>query len=148
MFHRLLSTRPASLPLVLRIASGTLFFLFSFGKFVRRDAEVRAFDRYGVPWPEVTVAVVGVLELVGGLLLVIGLLTRPAALALAGNMIGAISTGGRVEGGPIHLGLAPALLIVMLILLRTGGGARSVDDRLSSAFVRTDHGSDRTAANT
>jgi len=133
MFHRLLATRPASLPLILRVAAGTLFFLFSFGKFVRHEAEVRAFDRYGVPWPEVTVTVVGVLELVGGLLLIVGLLTRPAALALAGNMIGAISTGGRVEGGPIHLGLAPALLIVMLILLRTGGGAHSLDYRLAPA---------------
>ena len=133
MFRRMIVTRPTSLPLVLRIAAGTLFVLFSFGKFVRRDAEVRAFDRYGVPWPEVTVTLVGVLELVGGLLLIAGLVTRPAALVLAGNMIGAISTGGRVEGGPIHLGLAPALLIVMLILLRTGAGAHSVDDRLATA---------------
>ncbi len=133
MLHRLLATRPASLPLILRVAAGLVFFLFSFGKFVRRDAEVRAFDRYGLPWPEVTVTLVGVLELVGGLLLIAGVLTRPVALALAGNMIGAISTGGRVDGGIIHLGLAPALLIVMLILLRTGAGARSVDARLSAS---------------
>jgi hypothetical protein len=44
MFHRLLATRPTSLPLVLRVAAGTLFVLLSFGKFVRRDAEVRAFE--------------------------------------------------------------------------------------------------------
>lgn len=131
MFHRLLATRPALAPLILRVAAGVVFVLFSFGKFVRRDAEIRAFDRYGVPWPDATVPLVGVLELVGGLLLIAGLLTRPAALALAANMIGAITTGGRVDGGIVHLGLAPALLIGMLILLRTGAGARSVDRRIS-----------------
>lgn len=132
MFQRLLATRPTFLPLILRVAAGMVFVLFSFGKFVRRDAEIRAFDRYGIPWPEVMVVMVGVLELVGGSLLIAGLLTRPVALALAGNMIGAISTGGRIDGGIVHLGLAPALLIAMLILLRTGAGARSVDARLSA----------------
>jgi putative oxidoreductase len=135
VIHRLLATRPTALPTILRIAAGAIFFLFSFGKFFRHEEEARAFDRYGVPWPDVTVTVVGVLEFVGGVLLIVGLLTRPAALALAGNMIGAIGTGGRVDGGPIHLGLAPALLIVMLVLLRTGAGARSLDSRLSGAVT-------------
>jgi putative oxidoreductase len=131
VFNRLLTTRSAVPPLALRVAAGAIFFVFSFGKFVRRDAEIRAFARYGVPWPEVTVTLVGALEFVGGLLLIVGLLTRPAAAALAANMVGAVSTGGRVDGGIVHLGLAPALLIVMLILLRTGAGARSVDHRLT-----------------
>lgn len=134
MLRRLLETRPLPVPAVLRVAAGVVFVLFSLGKFVRRDAEIRAFERYDVPWPEVTVTLVGLLELVGGLLLVAGLLTRPVAVALAGNMIGAISTGGRVDGGLIHLGLAPALLITMLILLRTGAGARSIDGRVATSW--------------
>lgn len=135
MLRRLLATRPQPVPTILRVGAGVVFVLFSFGKFVRRDAEIRAFERYDVPWPDVTVTLVGLLELVGGLLLIAGLLTRPAALALAANMIGAISTGGRVDGGPIHLGLAPALLITMLILIRTGAGARSVDGRLATSWA-------------
>lgn len=134
MLRRVLSTGSQSVPVVLRVTAGTIFVLFSFGKFLHRGAEIRAFDRYGVPWPEVTVALVGVLELVGGALLVIGLLTRPAALALAANMVGAIVTGGRVDGGVIHLGLAPALLIAMLILVRTGAGSRSVDRRWAATL--------------
>ena len=129
MLRRLLSTGSQTAPMILRVATGILFVVFSFGKFLHRDAEIRAFDRFGVPWPEVTVTLVGVVELVGGALLIVGLLTRPAALALAANMLGAIATGGRVDGGVIHLGLAPALLVAMLILVRTGAGSRSVDRR-------------------
>ena len=73
----------------------------------------------------------GGLELIGGLLLILGLATRAAALALGVNMIGAITTTGRVEGGPIHLGLVPALLVAMIFLLWTGGGARSIDAALT-----------------
>ena len=41
------------------------------------------FDHYGIPAPEVATYLVGTLELVGGALLVVGLLTRPAASLLA-----------------------------------------------------------------
>ena len=81
--------------------------------------------------------VVGALELLGGLALIVGLGTRVAAIALGLNMAGAISTAGRIEGGPIHLGLAPALLIAMLYLLWTGAGARSMDRRLEARLRRS-----------
>ena len=124
---RVMATGPSRLALVLRLAAGGIFVAFSFGKFIHYEAERNAFDRYGIPFVDVTTYLIDVVELVGGLALVVGFLTRPAALALAGNMIGAISTAGRIEGGWIHLGLAPALLVTMLILLWTGGGAASVD---------------------
>ena len=131
----LVITRPSTGPLVLRFAAGVVFVAFAVGKFTRYDAESGAFDRYGIPFPEVTTYLVGVLELVGGVLLIVGLVTRPIALALAGNMIGAIATAGRIDGGPVHLGLAPALLIAMLVLLRTGAGARSLDTRVHAALI-------------
>jgi putative oxidoreductase len=129
-FASLFATRPSLAALTLRIAAGVIFVAFSTGKFRRYDAEVNAFDRYGIPFPEVTTYLVGVLELVGGFLLVIGFLTRPVAVALAGNMIGAIVTAGRIDGGAVNLGLAPALLLAMLVLLKTGAGARSIDLRV------------------
>lgn len=127
----LLATRPSVGVLILRVAAGLIFVAFSTGKFTRYDAESDAFERYGIPVPEVTTYLVGGLELLGGLLLVAGFLTRPAALALAGNMVGAIATAGRIDGGAVHLGLAPALLAAMLVLLWTGAGARSIDLHLS-----------------
>jgi putative oxidoreductase len=82
--------------------------------------------------PSAFAYVIGALEVVGGLLLVAGFAVRPTALAFAGDMVGAIATAGRIDGGPIHLGLAPALLVVMVPLVWAGGGERSVDMRLAA----------------
>jgi putative oxidoreductase len=129
---RLARTRPGTgpWPPVVRIAAGVVFVGFSFGKFFRHQAEQAAFERYGIPVSDAATYLVGSLELVGGLALVIGLLVRPFALALAGNMIGAISTAGRIDGGPVHLLLAPALLLGMVLLLWAGPGSPSLDQQL------------------
>jgi putative oxidoreductase len=115
-----------------RVATGALFVLFSLGKFVDHMKEAEDFDRYGVPVPEVATYLVGTLELVCGALLVIGLLTRPAALLLAANMVGAIATAGVMEGGSFHLGVAPAMLLAMLFLAWAGPGRLALDHRLAS----------------
>ena len=119
----------------IRVVTGVFFITVSTGKFVDHMKEAIDFDRYGVPAAEVAVYLVGVIELVGGLLLVVGLFTRLAALILAFNMVGAIATAGRVDGGSFHLGVAPTLLVAMLFLLWAGSGAFAVD-RNSTAAVR------------
>jgi putative oxidoreductase len=103
---------------------------FGLSKFTHHAAEAGAFDRYGLPSPSLFSYAIGVIELGGGALLVVGLASRLAAVLLAGDMVGAILTGGRVDGGLVHLGLAPALLVVMLTLVWTGPGGWSIDDRL------------------
>jgi putative oxidoreductase len=123
------------IPLALRLASGSIFLGFGVGKFSHHTKESASFSSYGLPFPDEFVYAIGATELVFGGLLILGLLTRLAALALAGDMIGAIVTAGRVDGGAINLGLAPALLVVMLVLLWAGPGRVSIDalllDRLS-----------------
>jgi len=116
--------------LALRLIAGAIFVAFGIGKFVAHETELASFEDYGLPWPEGFVYAVGVIEVVGGLLLFLGLLTRPAALALAGDMIGAIAVSGIGEGETISLTLAPALLVVMIVLLRSGPGDRAIDARL------------------
>ena len=115
---------------VIRVGTGALFVGFSAGKFVDHAKEAADFSHYGIPIPNVSTYVVGTLELVSGVLLVAGLLTRPAALGLAVDMIGAIATAGRVDGGSFHLGVAPTLLVAMLFLLWAGPGSWSVDAQL------------------
>jgi len=107
-----------------------LFVGFSAGKFVDHAKEAADFRHYGIPVPNVSTYAVGALELVAGVLLVVGFLTRPAALGLAADMVGAITTAGRVDGGSFHLGVAPALLVAMLFLLWAGPGSWSVDGQL------------------
>jgi putative oxidoreductase len=74
----------------------------------------------------VFVVLIGAIELGGGLLLIAGVLTRPAALMLAGDMVGAIVVSGVAKGELISLTLAPVELVAMLVLLWTGPGAHSV----------------------
>ncbi len=126
---RLLVDRPrvATPAALLRIASGAIFIVFGLGKFTDQARETRSFAKYGLPSPDLFVPVIGGLELALGLLLVAGLATRLAAVILAGDMVGAIATAGRVEGGAINLGLAPALLVVMSLLAWSGAGRWSAD---------------------
>jgi len=121
---------------VVRLAAGAILIGFGQSKFAHHAKEVRAFDRYGLPAPDVFAYAIGTVELVGGILLVLGLLTRIVALGLTGNMVGAIATGGRVDGGFVNLGLAPMLLVAMLFLVWAGAGRFSLDERLRSLTMR------------
>lgn len=126
---------PAAL---LRTGSGAIFIGFGLGKFMHHARETHSFAKYGLPSPGVFASAIGVLELSLGLLLVAGLAARLAAVMLAGDMVGAIVTAGRVEGGAINLGLAPALLVVMLFLTWSGAGRWSVDARLRGRLQRNE----------
>ena len=61
----------------------------------------------------------------------IGLLVRPVALVLASNLVVAVATAGRIDGGAVNLGLAPALIVVLAALALWGGGRYSLDRRLA-----------------
>ena len=124
--------RPA---LVARLLSGAIFVVFGLGKFTAHATETASFHRYGLPSPSAFAYTIGALEIVGGLLLIAGFAVRPVALSLAGDMVGAITTAGRIDGGAINLALAPALLVVMLALVWAGGGERSLDSRLAERQV-------------
>lgn len=122
---------PARTAAFARIAAGLVFVVFGLGKFVSHADEAAAFRTYGLPHASTFVYVIGAIELIGGLLLVAGLGLRIAALVLAGDMVGAITTAGRTEGGLVHLGLAPALLVTLLGLLWTGAARWSLDARFA-----------------
>jgi putative oxidoreductase len=109
---------------VARIAAGLVFLAFGVAKFANHATELDAFRAYGLPLPEAFVYAVGVVEVVGGLLLILGLATRLSALVLAADMVGAIVVSGIKEGEPISLTLAPILLVVMLLLLWSDRAAR------------------------
>lgn len=78
------SLQPLGL-LILRLALALIFVFHGYPKLVRTDAGMREFFMsHG--FPGYFVGLAGILECVGGGLLVIGLFTRPAALLLAMEM--------------------------------------------------------------
>lgn len=115
----------------LRLLSGGVFVVFGIGKFVDHASELASFTAYGLPAPGAFVVFVGLIELFGGALLIAGMLTRPAALVLACNMVGAIVVSGIAKGELISLTLAPAELVAMLVLLRWGPGAHTLGNELN-----------------
>jgi putative oxidoreductase len=76
--------------LLIRIMAGAVFLSEGILKFVYANQGVGRFTKLGMPVPEFTATFVGVLEIVGGLLLIFGLLTRAFAIAFIVEMIVAI----------------------------------------------------------
>ncbi|MGL4176893.1 MAG: DoxX family protein [Dermatophilaceae bacterium] len=107
---------------VLRIAVGLLFILTGGMKLAIHAEEVELFERWGVPVPELAVTGTAVVEIVAGLALAAGVaMPLPAAL-LAGTMVGALVTAGRVDGGQ-HV-VAPTVLLILLSVVTVARGGR------------------------
>jgi putative oxidoreductase len=129
--------RPAGWWLTLaRWTTGAVFVAFGVGKFVDHRSETSSFQAYGLPSPGVFTSVIGGLELVGGILLVLGLGTRAVAAVLAGDMVGAIIVSGLLRNETVSLTLAPVLLVVMLALVALGPGRLSLDFALRAGRRR------------
>lgn len=110
-------------PLALRVAAAAVFIPAGLGKWLNHDTYVERFERWGFGAAAGEVAIlVGVVEVVCGLMLLLGVAPRAAALALAGNMVGALATAGRIDGGQdVWL---PLVLIAVLAAVAAGGGGR------------------------
>ena len=121
-----------------RWVAAIIFVSFGAAKFANHGAELASFRHYPLPAPGFFVYLAGVVEVVGGLLLAAGLVTRLAALALAGDMIGAIVVSGLARWEVISLTLAPMLLVAMIILIRSGGGRWSADNQIAAHLNRAE----------
>ena len=108
---------PASVAAV----TGVIFIFAGLVKFVFHRWELHAFRSFGLPWPVALEIVAGVLETVGGVLLVARRFTAPVAALLAATMVVAITSSGIGHGDVIpSLTLAPALLVATLYILARG----------------------------
>jgi uncharacterized membrane protein YphA (DoxX/SURF4 family) len=135
------TTAPASV-LIIRILVGMVFLSEGMQKFLFSDSVgVGRFARIGIPAPEIMAPFVGVAEIVCGSLLLIGLLTRPAAAILIINMTVAIVTTKipiLLERGLWAMAHEArtdwSMLLGALFLLIAGAGPRSVDAGISGVI--------------
>jgi putative oxidoreductase len=96
--------------LLLRLMAGGVFLSEGILKFVYANQGVGRFTKLGMPFPAVTADFVACLEIVGGLLLLMGLLTRLISVPFIIEMIVAIlSTKIALYLGTSSLPLPPAL---------------------------------------
>ena len=116
---------------LVRWAAGFIFLIFGVAKFFGHAAELASFRRYPLPAPDVFVYMAQFTETGGGVLLIMGLVTRLAAVALAANMLGAIVVSGLARGELISLTLAPLPLVAMIGLIRLGAGPGPLDRRIA-----------------
>jgi len=156
-FKQVIGSSPGRAVFLIRLAVGAIFLAEGIQKFLY-PAENGAgrFARIGIPAPEVMGPFVGVVEIVCGALILIGFLTRLAAIPLIIDMLVAILStkipillGHGFWGfslrtlpyygfwGMLHEARTDlAMLLSSIFLLIVGAGALSVDAKISARAPR------------
>ena len=128
----------------IRLAVGLIFFTQGILKYIDPNMGVNRFTKIGFPHPYFTAHFVGTFELICGLLVLIGLVTRLAAIPLLIVICTAIATTKIPELSRANQGFwfmvgdartDFAMLMSLLFLLRAGAGSWSVDSLLASSSV-------------
>ena len=117
-------------PLLARVSVGLVFVTAGWGKLQNLDRVIEFFRSLGIPAPELQAPFVAATELSCGVLLVLGLATRFAAVPLVVTMLVAIRTAlwTELEGVIDLFGREEYLFIVLLAWLTvSGAGAVSLD---------------------
>lgn len=145
---KLFNTADSPFVILIRIMVGMVFLLEGIQKFLYPDhLGVGRFIKIGMPAPEILAPLVAGIEIGAGLCVLVGLFTRPAALALCSIMIVAIVStkipillghgfwGFSLRNSPRYGFLAMAhemrtdwaMLLGSLYLVIAGGGLWSID---------------------
>lgn len=115
-----------------RILLAAIFLLSGFGKLTAISGTAGYFGAMGLPVPTVTAIVVGLIELLGGLAILVGFQTRIAAWVLAIFTIATAfvaHTGWADQNQMIHFLKNVAITGGFLLLASSGPGAYSIDAR-------------------
>ena len=126
-------------PLLARVAIGVVFAGTGWGKLHNLDKITAFFTDLGIPAPGFNAVLASSAELVCGVLILVGLFTRLAAIPLIVVMLVAIVTAKRGDVGGLSdlLGFVETLYIVLLAWLATAGpGPISLDRVAAGALGR------------
>lgn len=131
-------------PLLTRLVIGYAFYQTGSGKLANPDRIVEFFTSLGIPFPAANAAFVSRLEFYGGMLLIVGLLTRLVACGLGATMVVALMTADKPAflealAGAGETGLTDVVPVVyglfLLWLIVFGPGAASLDALLRKWLV-------------
>ena len=152
-FRKIVQTNAPRSVILIRLVVGAVFLSEGIQKFLfPADLAAGRFAKIGIPAPEIMGPFVGVIEIVCGALIIIGLLTRLAAIPLIIDMLIAISTTKipiLLGHGYWRFGLSKlpsygfwsmahearvdfAMLLGSIFLLLVGAGAWSIDAHFST----------------
>jgi len=115
-----------------RVLLSVLFILAGYGKLTDLAGTAGWFGSIGLPVPAVTAVVVGLVELLGGLAILVGFRTRVAAIVLALFTLGATAVAHldfSQAGNALMLQKNLAIAGGFLLLAVLGAGAFSLDGR-------------------
>lgn len=140
---RILSTAAPPATILIRLLVGLVFFLEGIKKFLfAAQWGAGRFAKIGIPAPQVMAPFVGVVEIVCGLLLILGFFTRPAALALIINISVAIASTKipiLIKSGfwPMEAEARTdySMPLGLIFLLIVGAGSWSVDHRIETGAL-------------
>jgi putative oxidoreductase len=125
--------------LLVRLYWGWQFIVTGWGKVNNIEKVTNFFATLGIPFPGINAHFIAGLELVGGILLVLGLASRPIGLLLSVNMLVAYITADReallsfISDPDKFTAAAPfTFLVASLIVLIFGGGWYSLDTWIRS----------------
>ncbi|HEX5597239.1 MAG TPA: DoxX family protein [Micromonosporaceae bacterium] len=128
--------------LVARVAVGVIFIAHGWQKLTEwgLDGTAASFDQMGVPLPAASAWFAALVELVGGVALVVGLVVPVAGLLLALDMLGAflivhVDNGVFVNANGFELVLA--LGAAALLLAAVGAGRFSLDRVIAPRLSRS-----------
>ncbi len=119
-------------PLFARFVVGWVFLWSGWGKLTHLPMVTENFERWGIPFPEILTPVVAGVEFVGGLFLLLGLLTRISAGALGVVMIVAVHAARWDEIDSLYtlLGFDEVLYLAIFLWLAIAGPGTIAIDRL------------------
>jgi putative oxidoreductase len=126
-------------PLLVRLTVGVVFVGTGWGKLHSLDKVTDFFAELHIPAPHFNAVLAASAELVGGLAMLLGLMTRLAAIPLITTMVVAILTAKRpeIDGLSSLLGLEEFSYLAMFFWLALAGpGACSIDHLLARRFVK------------
>jgi putative oxidoreductase len=127
-------------PLLARLVAGFLFFDSGWGKLHNLQKFTADFAGLGIPSPELMAPFVASMEFACGGLLIVGLLSRFAALSMLFNMIVAIVTARLKDVSTLgdFLYLPEVELVALLFWLTVQGAGRvSIDFYVRRRFEKT-----------